>query len=523
MAQDDERVRIARQGFEDPVFFARFFLPHWFPDKVPWFHRGIMAVVTRQTEFLKKYGELDKIFAHFRWSSNIEDPKARTEPVFEWADDGRILLHVGRFWLIFAPRGFSKTTLENMFVLREVVYQNRKFPVYLSEGGTHAEMQLNNVKGELETNERIHSVFGNVVPERSSALKWTDSFIETTTGVTVTARGRGAQVRGLLNKGNRPDLILLDDVEDKESVKTPEQRAKVRQWMYGTVIPALPRRNSDASIGVLGTLLHAESLMMRLAQDPRFQVMRFSAVNKEGEALWPEHMSLEELEVERKSFAAAGELSIFFMEYHNTLRDESSQKFPRKYLQWGMPEGAKIVGKAIAIDPAISGKPDADFCTIAVAGMTQRGQIVVLDFDGKRGASPRWKIDRYFEMAARWNTNYHGVEANAYQAALVHLLREEMFRKRRYFEITPITHTMRKVERVEGILQPRYAGGYVWHLRPFALLESQLEDWPNGKLDGPDVVSMAVGLLDPYAAQASDDVEGLENDQFEPLEFESAI
>jgi len=92
-----------------------------------------------------------------------------------------------------------------------------------------------------------------------------------------------------------------------------------------------------------------------------------------------------------------------------------------------------------------------------------------------------------------------------------------MFRKKYYFEPIPIYHSQKKILRVEGILAPRYAAGYITHARHFPEYEAQLADWPNSKLDGPDVVTMAVSLLDPHAPEASGDKD-LAEDEYEPLE-----
>ena len=113
-------------------------------------------------------------------------------------------------------------------------------------------------------------------------------------------------------------------------------------------------------------------------------------------------------------------------------------------------------------------------------------------------------------MKVRWQCTHAGVEAIAYQKALIHLIKEEMFRKSRiygnaaYFECTPITYNndKDKVTRVQGVLAPRYSAGYITHQHRFPDLEGQLEDWPLGKLDGPDAIAMAVTLLDPAAGAA---------------------
>jgi len=44
-------------------------------------------------------------------------------------------------------------------------------------------------------------------------------------------------IRGLRHGAYRPDLIICDDVEDLNSVKTNESRDKTYAWLTGDVIP----------------------------------------------------------------------------------------------------------------------------------------------------------------------------------------------------------------------------------------------------------------------------------------------
>jgi hypothetical protein len=53
-----------------------------------------------------------------------------------------------------------------------------------------------------------------------------------------------------------------------------------------------------------------------------------------------------------------------------------------------------------------------------------------------------------------------------------------------------------------GVLQGRYASGYITHDRNFPELETALQDWPNGKMDYPDAVAMAITLLGDFAGMS---------------------
>lgn len=500
-------LELVAEGYEDPVFFLRYFLEHLFPGPVPWFHRGILAILTRRSEFLHHYGEFDKIQRHFR----NRDGSA----IFDV--DGTLDLR--KYTEIMLPRGFAKTTLAGVgFNLWNILYELIPFSVYVSNAAPHAKMQMTNIKRELTDNARILECFGPRRPDRQADEKWTEEFFETTTGVAMAARGRGGQVRGLNHRGRRPGLIVVDDLEDLESVSTDEQREKTRQWAYGDLIPALPELDQTSTIVALGTLLHPDSLLMTWANDPAWNAIILGAKDKDGELLWPEMLDDDKIAQKKLSFAAAGQSHVFHMEYFNESVDPETQPFRREYVKIAAPPPLDELTIAVYIDPAISEKKRADETVLIAVGMAKDGKIHVLDGWGKRGASEREKVDKYFEYVTRFNSRYNGVESTAYQAALVQILREEMFRKGKYFEITPVKYKTKKEIRLQAVLQPRYAAGYVFHSRHFPELESQLFDFPNAAHDDwPDALAGALILLDPIAAQAADPDTDLADDEYEPL------
>lgn len=510
------REEIIAKNLADPVYFCERFLEDWFPDPMPWVHRGLLAIMTRRCAFLPQYGDMDKIIRHFVWSPDWENKDSPRYPIFFY-EDGQLKMRVGKMTAVMMPRGFSKTTLCNGKNVYKVLHHLTKFLLYVSESSPHAVTQLNNVKMALEHNELIQKVYG-----AQKGPKWTEDYIETSTGIYGAARGRGGQIRGLLIGPNRPDDITIDDVEDEESVLTDIQRDKAKTWLYQAVMPALSKRYKGAGLTMLGTLLHADSALMTVSKDPRFNFIRFSAIDMDGEPLWPGHMTLESLEIEKQAWGEAGRLGAWYREYMSQLHSADTAKFKDTFIY--NSEIKDLICLALAVDPAISIKPGADFFAISVCGMTAKGKARVLEAEGAKGVHPRQQIDMVFQLYQSWKARLPnlafkvGVEATAYQMALVHLLREEMFRKHCYFEIQELKYNQKKVERVEGILQARYANGYVEHARRFPLLETQLLDWPNGKLDFPDVLSMAISLLDPFASAAADGRD-LEANEFEELDM----
>jgi hypothetical protein len=511
-------------GLSDPVFFCRVFLSEWFPKAMPWFHRGLLALLTRETDFLLNFGTenwktetgfvwdqsgLDKICRHFVWQQDPNDPDGKDLPLFV-VREGKVLLQVSQIQQEIIPRGFSKTTLCNAMVIRNVVYKLKKFMALIAETGPHAAAQLGNVKSQLMENQLLIEVFGALAPDRNHPNPWRETEAQTLNGIWIIARGRGGQIRGLNRNARRPDLIIVDDVEDEESVLTAEQRKKTVKWIMSAVRPALPRNDPGAFIQILGTMLHPECMLASLRADPTVITVKFGAIDPDGDMLWGAHMSRKAYDSLKASYRSVGALADFSREFDSEISNDEQQVFDVSRIIYQAKGIRQFVGRAVALDPAISESISADFCAYAVVGMEDTGLIHVLDFYMKRGMSPREQIDKFFELKVLWECTATGVESVAYQKALVHLIREEMFRKARhfgdhaYFEVVPITHSrdQDKITRVQGILAPRYSAGYITHQRKFPDLESQLQDWPYGKVDGPDAVAMAVSLLDPYAGTA---------------------
>jgi phage terminase large subunit-like protein len=510
-----ELAEIAAEALEDPVYFCEFFLPHMFPGPMPWVHRGLLAILTRRTKFLAKYGDLDKIVRNFVYIQG-----GKEHQIFHRRPDGSLYMILGKYTLIMLPRGFSKTTIAgNAVPLYNILFHEVPFSVYVSESATHAQMQLDNIKRELEGNERILAVFGRQRPERAEPGRWAADEFETIHGMAMAAKGRGSQIRGVKHREHRPRVIIFDDLEDKESVSTEEQRKKVRSWFYGDLLPALPEMDQGATVVGLGTLLHPDALLAYLARDPQWTTVRFGVKDKDGEWLWPANINETKYEVKKRSAVLAGELSTFYMEYDNVFRSDESAKFKQAYVRVvEMPKRADLQ-VAVFCDPAIGERDSADFAAFAAVGIAAGGKITVLDHFMKRGMSPREQVDKYFEMLKRWTPQKAGVEANAYQKALVYLIREEMFRRKFYMEIDAIFNSKSNYERINGILQPRYAAGYIVHAGHFPEYVAQLLDFPNAKHDdGPTAVAGAIALLDPYAPMAGSD--DLSVDQYKPIDEE---
>lgn len=495
---DDERKALLARGIEDPGWFVEFYFPRWFSTPLQWFHCGLLALLTHRVSWLVRLSdaEINLICKYFVWTEDPDDADSPKHPLFTRAEDGRIMMERRRYVLVMMPRGFGKTSVLNGAIVWMLANQCASFILLISKTAHHAEMQLDSIKQQLEANEKFRLVFGDLQPAQREG-KWREDFIECRNGVRISAKGRGAQIRGMLADGERPDWVVVDDLEDRDTVTTAEQRAKTHQFVYSDLLPAMAEIGTESRLVATGTLLHAGSVLMTLRRDPNFATAVLEA-SYDDIPIWPSQWSMQKLDSRKRAYQIAGMLPQFYLEYHNRIRAGEGTPFRTDMIIY-LP-ALPGLRTALALDPAISDDPESDFAAIAVVGIGDDGVLWVLDVWMERTASPTEQLEELFNLSAAYDCSAHGIESIAFQRSLVHTAQQWMFRKHRYFEITPILHgNVGKDERILGILQPRYAAGYMRHARRFPHYETQLLDFPNGKKDGPDAVAMAVSLLDPYA------------------------
>ncbi|MDO8944483.1 MAG: phage terminase large subunit, partial [Desulfobacterales bacterium] len=104
---------------------------------------------------------------------------------------------------------------------------------------------------------------------------WRSDQIITRNGVKIQAAGAGQKLRGLRHGSYRPDLVIGDDLENDESVESPEQRRKLESWFFKALMKI---GQPDTVYIVVGTILHHESLLQHLLDKPGWKGQKFKAV-----------------------------------------------------------------------------------------------------------------------------------------------------------------------------------------------------------------------------------------------------
>lgn len=94
---------------------------------------------------------------------------------------------------------------------------------------------LADLRAEFEQNPRIIADFG----EQKTQGSWEDAFFMTKSGFIGQALGMGQNVRGLRVKNQRPNYLVPDDIETKDTIKNEKRQDEVVTWILQDLIPTM--------------------------------------------------------------------------------------------------------------------------------------------------------------------------------------------------------------------------------------------------------------------------------------------
>lgn len=491
-------------GAIDMEFFGRAYFPHYFSRPSPEFHR-----------------ELDAI-----WQQGV----LKGRYPLTAADTKTISRLPGVRRAVAAPRGHAKSTnLTFKGTMHSTLYGYKHYPIIISDSSEQAEGFLDNIRVEFEENTAILEDFGPL-----AGSVWRSNVLVTKTNIKIEAIGSGKKIRGRKHRNWRPDLIILDDVENDENVRTPEQRKKLKDWFD----KAVSKCGDDyTDIVYIGTLLHYDSLLAKTLANPAYRSIKYKAVirfsqaddlwqqwetiftdlsNDDREAnalaffqahktamlegtqvLWEEKLSYYDLMVMRVS---EGEAS-FNSEEQNEPINPDDCLFMEEWFDYYNEAEVNFGDPAFDffgfIDPSLGKTKRSDFSAIVtLAKHKGSGYMYVVDADIERRHPDRIIADVLAKerwLRASFGHGYRklGAETNQFQWFLKEELAKASAKAGLYLPIEEVQQTSDKVMRVQT-LQPDVKNKYIKFNRRHKRLLEQLTQFPMGAHDdGPDALEGA--------------------------------
>ncbi len=246
--RDNQKIR-QRLGYEDPFYFSLLYLKHHFNYPLAPFHLEMFHLI-RQTEC--------------------------------------------DFIVVMAFRESGKSTILNTAnVLWSILGKpGKKFVVIMSKTQEQAKNHFANIKSELMNNQWLKEDFG---PFTERPEEWNKLSLELEYhGAKILSVTPSESVRGMKHLQYRPDLIILDDVEDAQSVRGDSTRGETMYQKFSGEL--VPLGSGSTRIVVLGNLLSVafsdDHLVLRLRKDIVDEKLKgifrgYPLIDNNGTCLWP--------------------------------------------------------------------------------------------------------------------------------------------------------------------------------------------------------------------------------------------
>ena len=255
-----------------------------------------------------------------------------------------------KFIAICAPRGHSKsTTITITYTLACALFRQRKYILIVADTEAQASLFLGQIKQILYDSQEIHHLFGLEVGDKGVEFEKdteTDIIVKFKDKgrFRIVAKGAEQKLRGMLWDGQRPDMIVIDDLMNEELVANKDRRDKLRRWVYGSLIPC---RSEKGIIRFVGTPMNLddplEALMPRenardtIVEDLRiwskkkkgmWHAVKYRAHNADYSALlWPQRKPKQFFEELRQDFNEQGIPEVYACEYLCNPVDDSIRYF----------------------------------------------------------------------------------------------------------------------------------------------------------------------------------------------------
>jgi phage terminase large subunit-like protein len=274
-----------------------------------------------------------------------------------------------------APRECGKSTwVFKLLPLWAAAHKHRHFIAAFADSATQAREHLSSFRMELENNRKLRADYPELCEpmRRQSGNVLSDSQDDyiASSGFVFKARGIDSAILGMKIGDDRPDLLILDDLEKGESTYSVEQAAKRLETMRSSVLPL----SLTAVVVLTGTVNMAGSIMDQLGRaaggedvdwvrEVNFKIGYFPALMKANDgtdrslwpAKWPVEWLLYEQETNPRDFAK---------NFMNQPMSADGGYWEASYFRYGTPDALSFT--IMSVDPAVSAKSRSDWTGLAI-------------------------------------------------------------------------------------------------------------------------------------------------------------
>ena len=320
-------------------------------------------------------------------------------------------------------RGGAKSTNAEAAAIRLAAKKIRRYAWYASSTQDKADQHVDTIGAMLEqsdTNKYYPDLSDRAVNKFGNSKGWRRSRLRTSSGFTIDALGLDTGARGAKIDEQRPDLIIIDDIDELfDTFKITQKKIEV---LTKSILPA---GSNDCAVLFIQNLIHMDSIAARLA-DGRADFIMDRIVSgphpavrglvceqvegvfkiKAGIATW-EGQSLEIAQDQIKTWGYTS----FMQEAQHEVEKAGGVWNHIDFMHMAFQDLPEFVRTAVWIDPAVSETDESDSMGISAAGLTRKKSIIGL-YWWEGITSPEDVIERGILKAVEIHSTTVGVETD---------------------------------------------------------------------------------------------------------------
>lgn len=435
-----------------------------------------------QRELVLKFAA-DRHLAHevlFKHRHSDATPHFHEEMTDDWYKPNPYLC-----WISF--RGSAKSTKAEEAIILQACYREFSNCILFGASARLAEQRLHAIRREFEKNQFLRQLFGDL-----RGQPWADDKLELSNGVVIQAMGRGQALRGTKEEIKRPDLLIFDDIEDRESVRTPEGREKTMQWVLGEAIPMM---DTGGRVRMLANDMDPECLANQLKKpDSQFtvKVYPWEYVDEKGERrpTWPGRFPLPYIDSKKRQMVALGRLGDYNKEF--MCKSESPEEKPFKPEMFRVePQVRTWHATYCMVDPART--VNRTSATTGFAAWSWIGGRLIVWESWARMLMPDEIIDEMFSFNEVMNPTTMYFEEDGLNEWALQPIRQEQVKRGIMLPLKAVKAPKGKMDFIRG-LQPYFNAREVLFAKDLPDLKAQFLSFPTGKIDAPNALAYAPRL-----------------------------
>ena len=312
------------------------------------------------------------------------------------------------------PRGFGKTLVVKLIVLYAILYTKKRFILVISETEEKAISIIADVMDML-SEDNIKAVYGDWTLGKQSDNSRKKVFSFRGREILLKPAGNKTSIRGITEKNHRPDVMVFDDIQDREESESEVLSKQLDRWMYGTAMKA---KSPEGCLFLFIANMYPTkgSLLRKIKKNPNWIKFIVGGILADGTSLWEDLQPIAQLLKEFSNDLASGQPEIFYAE---VLNDETasvnghidlSKIPPYPYDDLDVP-----IGSFIVIDPATD-KAKAD--SLVIGGYNVYDALPALVKLKEGSMSPGETVKQAITMALQLKASLIVIEGTAYQYSL---------------------------------------------------------------------------------------------------------